>query len=230
MQQSPIIPKGCCGRRYATPATTSSSIHPDALAAEACTIEIDRLGEPVGKQDQYISAFGGVTCFRFCKDDKVEAWPLTVSQEILYNLEDSLVMFFTGYSRSASAILRDQDVKTRGGDADMMQNLHYVKELGLRSRDALESGRLDEFGAIMHEHWLNKRNRSGGISNGRIDEWYELARANGATGGKVIGAGGGGFLLFHVHDKQRLRHAMAAAGLREVRFHFDFEGTKVMAS
>jgi D-glycero-alpha-D-manno-heptose-7-phosphate kinase len=205
-------------------------VHPEELAAQACHIEIERLGEPTGKQDQYISAFGGLTCFRFCKDDKVEAWPLAVSQETLYNLEDSLLMFFTGYSRSAPAILKDQDVKTRTGDSDMIENLHYVKELGLRSRQALEAGRLREFGAIMHEHWLQKRKRSGNMSNPRIDEWYDLALRNGATGGKLVGAGGGGFLLFHSEDQQRLRHALGGAGLREVRFRFDFEGTKVLVS
>lgn len=205
-------------------------VHPEELAAQACHIEIERLGDPVGKQDQYIAAYGGLTCFRFCKNDKVEAWPLAVSQETLYNLEDSLLMFFTGYSRSATSILKDQDSRTRSGDADMVQNLHYVKALGLRSREALEAGRLAEFGAIMHQHWLNKRKRSGGMSNPQIDEWYDVATRNGATGGKLIGAGGGGFLLFHARDKQRLRHAMVDAGLREVRFRFDFEGTKVLGS
>jgi D-glycero-alpha-D-manno-heptose-7-phosphate kinase len=205
-------------------------IHPAELAAEACEIEIDRLGDPIGKQDQYIAAYGGITCFRFRKNDQVEAWPLALSQETLYNLEDSLLMFFTGYSRAAASILKDQDTKTRSGDRDMMKNLHYVKELGLRSREALEAGRLAEFGAIMHEHWLNKRKRSGGISSPSIDEWYDLAMQNGAAGGKLIGAGGGGFLLFLAEDGQRLRHAMTGAGLREVRFRFDFEGTKVLVS
>jgi D-glycero-alpha-D-manno-heptose-7-phosphate kinase len=112
----------------------------------------------------------------------------------------------------------------------MVDNLHYVKELALRSLKALEAGKLTELGAIMHEHWLNKRKRSGGISNPEIDEWYDLATRNGATGGKLIGAGGGGFLLFHAEERQRLRHAMTRAGLREVRFRFDFEGTKVLVS
>ena len=205
-------------------------IHPQELAAQACHIEIDRLGEPIGKQDQYIAAYGGITCFRFCKDGKVEAWPLALTQEIRDNLEESLVMFFTGYSRSASAILKDQDDRTKKSDTDMVRNLDYVKELGIRSKDALEAGRLSEFGRLMHEHWLHKKRRSGGMSNPKIDEWYDLAMASGATGGKLIGAGGGGFLLFHAEDKRRLRHAMLAAGLKEVRFRFDFEGTKVVVS
>jgi D-glycero-alpha-D-manno-heptose-7-phosphate kinase len=111
----------------------------------------------------------------------------------------------------------------------MVDNLHYVKELGHRSQAALEAGELDEFGALMHEHWLHKRARTPGMSNPQIDEWYEPAMQNAATGGKLIGAGGGGFLLFHTNDKRRLRHAMLAAGLREVRFRFDFEGTKIIA-
>lgn len=204
-------------------------IHPQELAEQACHIEIDLLKEPIGKQDQYIAAYGGITCFEFDQDGKVKAWPLRISEETQHNLEDSLVLFFTGFSRSASAILKDQDDRTKKTDPDVIANLHYVKELGLRSQKALERGHLDEFGALMHEHWLNKRKRSGGMSNPQIDECYEIGIRNGATGGKLIGAGGGGFLMFHASDKSKLRHAMLHAGLREVRFHFDFEGTKVIA-
>ena len=110
----------------------------------------------------------------------------------------------------------------------MLRNLHYVKELGLRSRRVLESGDPAELGALMHEHWEHKKRRSSGMSNPQIDEWYELARKNGAVGGKLVGAGGGGFLLFYSEDHRRLRAAMAKAGLEEVRFRFDFEGTKVL--
>ena len=203
-------------------------VHPETLAEQACHIEIDRLGEPIGKQDQYIAAYGGVTCFRFNPDGKVEAWPLKISQEILYNLEDNLLLFFTGYSRSASSILKDQDSRTRQSDGAMVQNLHYVKDLGLRSQTALETGDLNRFGELMHEHWEHKKRRSGGMSNPDIDVWYQIAMANGAIGGKLIGAGGGGFLMFYTEDKRRLRHALLQAGLREVRFRFDFEGTKVV--
>lgn len=203
-------------------------IHPRELAEEACRIEIDVLREPVGKQDQYIAAFGGITCFKFCKDDTVKAWPLRLTPEIRDNLEDGLMLFFTGMSRSASAILKDQVDRTRKTDADMIENLHYVKSLGLQSQELLEAGQLDEFGALMNEHWLYKKKRSPGMSNPQIDAWYELALNNGATGGKLIGAGGGGFLMFHTADRRRLRHALTAAGLTEVRFRFDFEGTKVV--
>lgn len=203
-------------------------VHPRELAEQACHIEIDLLKEPIGKQDQYIAAYGGVTCFHFRKDGSVEAAPLRIDEEIKHNLEDSLVMFFTGYSRKAGSILKEQDEKTKKADTDMVQNLHFVKDLGFRSQKALEQGDLEGFGRLMDEHWQHKKRRSGGMSNPRIDEWYELAMQSGATGGKLIGAGGGGFLLFHAKDKTRLRHAMIQAGMREVRFRFDYEGTKTV--
>jgi D-glycero-alpha-D-manno-heptose-7-phosphate kinase len=209
-------------------AQTRSIVHPRELAEQACHIEIDKLGEPIGKQDQYIAAFGGVTCFTFHMDGSVEAVPLAIDDEIRYSLEDNLLLFFTGFSRSASEILKDQDQRTKVHDSSMIDNLHYVKELGLRSKTTLEKGDLAGFGKLMHEHWEHKRKRSGGMSNPQIDTWYNLALDNGAVGGKLIGAGGGGFLMFYAEDKVRLRHAMHMAKLPEVRFHFDFEGTKVV--
>jgi len=203
-------------------------IHPEELAEQACRIEIDILGEPIGKQDQYIAAYGGLTCFRFLRNDKVEAWPLAVDTETLYNLEDNLLLFFTGYSRSASTILKEQDQKSQEHDRRMEENLHFVKDLGLQSKQAFEAGDLHRFAELMNVHWEYKKQRSGSMSNDHIDEWYRLALANGALGGKLIGAGGGGFLMFYAEDKPRLRHAMAQTRLREVRFRFDFEGTKVL--
>jgi D-glycero-alpha-D-manno-heptose-7-phosphate kinase len=203
-------------------------LHPNELAELACEIEINRLGEPIGKQDQYAAAYGGVTCFTFHTDDKVTATPLAAGMQALFDLEDNLLLFFTGFSRSAGKILGDQKQRTERADPDMLRNLHYVKDLGLRSRAALESGRTAELGELMHEHWEHKKRRSAGMSNQQIDEWYELGRANGAIGGKLVGAGGGGFLLFYSEDHRRLRTAMAHAGLEEVRFRFDFEGTKVL--
>lgn len=200
----------------------------EKIAAQACEIEIERLKEPVGKQDQYISALGGITCFEFLPDDTVKAWPLDISQDTREELEDNLMLFFTGYSRSASAILKEQDQKSKEGDEEMFQNLHYIKELGLRSKVALESGAVEEFGRIMNEHWQWKRKRSQGMSNAIIDEIYETAVASGAIGGKLIGAGGGGFLLFYASDKPRLLRAMRAKGLSEVRFRFDFHGTSIV--
>ena len=205
-------------------------IHPAELATMACEIEIDRLGEPVGKQDQYIAALGGITSFRFHEDDAVEASPVNIDVDTLFDFEDNLLLFFTGFSRSAGSILKDQDTRTQESDNEMLNNLHYVKELGVRSRKALEAGKTGEFGEIMHEHWEHKKRRSGGMSNPEINEWYESAKNNGAIGGKLVGAGGGGFLMFYAEDRSRLRKAMAHAGLEEVRFRFDFEGTKVLMS
>lgn len=203
-------------------------LHADELAELACDIEINRLGEPIGKQDQYIAAYGGLTCFTFNPDDTVDARPLKLGIDAMYELEDSLLLFFTGYSRSASSILKDQKTRTEQSDDEMLRNLHYVKDLGLRSQQALEQGQLALFGELMHEHWEHKKCRSGGMSNPQIDEWYDLGRKNGAIGGKLVGAGGGGFLLFYAEDPKTLRTAMAKAGLEEVRFRFDFEGTKVL--
>jgi D-glycero-alpha-D-manno-heptose-7-phosphate kinase len=205
-------------------------LHQEELAELACHIEIDRLGEPIGKQDQYIAAVGGVTCFTFHKDDKVTAAPLGISMDTMFDLEDNLLLFFTGFSRSASGILKEQKVKSQQSDADMLNNLHYVKDLGYRSRDALVDGKTDLFGELMHEHWEHKKRRSSGMSNPKIDEWYEIGMKNGAVGGKLVGAGGGGFLMFMADDRNKLRHAMAQAGLEEVRFKFDFEGTKIVLS
>jgi D-glycero-alpha-D-manno-heptose-7-phosphate kinase len=205
-------------------------LHQEELAELACHIEIDRLGEPVGKQDQYAAALGGVTCFTFHKDDRVTARPLNISMDTFFDLEDNLLLFFTGYSRSAGSILKDQNVRTKSSDDEMLKNLHYVKDLGYKSMEVLEEGDTAAFGEIMHEHWLHKKQRSSGMSNPQIDVWYDLAMNNGAVGGKLVGAGGGGFLMFMAKDRNKLRHTMSSAGLEEVRFRFDFEGSKVVLS
>ena len=204
-------------------------VPPRELAEQACHIEIDLLKEPVGKQDQYIAAFGGITCFEFLPDDRVIAEPLKIGSETLVNLEDNLLLFFTGASRSAAEVLRDQDTRTRDNASEMLENLHHTKHLGHESRDALLAGDLRKFAELMHVHWEHKKKRSPGISSSLIDEMYELARANGALGGKLIGAGRGGFLMLYTEDKTRLRSAMRSAGLREVRLQFDFSGTSVLA-
>jgi D-glycero-alpha-D-manno-heptose-7-phosphate kinase len=203
-------------------------INPEELAELACAIEIDRLKEPIGKQDQYIASVGGITCFAFHKDNSVTFAPLKISRETFNKLEDNLLLFFTGFSRSASEILKDQHIKSQKNDVDMLNNLHFVKEIGYLSKDALESGNTDKFGELMHQHWEHKKKRSGGMSNQDIDAWYETALKNGAIGGKVVGAGGGGFLMFMAHDAAKLRSAMTKSGLQEVRFKFDFEGAKVI--
>lgn len=204
-------------------------ISPAELAEQACHIEIDRLGEPIGKQDQYIAAVGGITAFTFHKDGRVDYRPAKISEEALFNLEDNLLLFFTGYSRSASIILKDQNDKSKANDQAMLDNLHFTKDLGYQSLTALESDNLEEFARLMDVHWQRKKVRSSGMSNQHINDWYDHAMAHGALGGKLIGAGGGGFLMFYAADKKMLRRAMREKGLQEVRFRFDFEGTKVVA-
>src|SRR5258706_13899740 len=205
-------------------------IEPKELPECACEIEIDRLGEPIGKQDQYIAACGGLTCFTFHPDDRVDVEPLKISMDTKFDLEDNLLLFFTGFSRSAGSILNDQNTKTKSSDKDMIANLHFVKELGLKSRMLLELGKTMEFGALMHEHWEHKKRRSGGMSNAQIDQWYDLGMKNGAVVGKLVGSGGGRDLMVYGYHRKNLRHAMTAAGLEEVRFGFDFEGTKILLS
>ena len=181
---------------------------PRDLAEQACHIEIERLQEPIGKQDQYIAAFGGLTCFQFLPDGRVEAWPLRISSETLYNLEDNLLLFFTGYSRSASSILKEQDDRSKTERSRHGRQSALRQGTGLPEQGSAGEGDLVRFAELMNVHWEHKKQRSGGMSNEEIDDWYELARANGALGGKLIGAGGGGFLMFYAEDKTRLRRAM----------------------
>ena len=199
------------------------------LAEEACHIEIDRLGDPVGKQDQYIAAFGGISRFTFGTDGTVTVERLDIPTPTIADLEDHLLLFFTGYSRKASKILGDQHTRSLEGDAEVIDNLTYIKEIGVRIADALEGGDAPAFGRLMHEHWEHKRRRSAGISNPQVDDWYRLARDHSALGGKLVGAGAGGFLMFYAEEPFRLRAAMAEAGLAEVRFGLDHDGSVVLA-
>jgi D-glycero-alpha-D-manno-heptose-7-phosphate kinase len=206
------------------------TIEDRSLAELACDIEINKLKKPVGKQDQYIAAHGGLSCITFHRDHGVSLAPLKLARSTLLELEDNLLLFFTGFTRAASDILQDQQQRSEAGDAAMLANLHYVKTMAYQSREALELGDLTRFGQLLHEHWEHKKRRSQGISNPNIDKWYTLAMSNGAIGGKLVGAGGGGFLMFYAANRSRLRQTMAEAGLEEVRFRFEFEGTKVVLS
>jgi D-glycero-alpha-D-manno-heptose-7-phosphate kinase len=206
------------------------NIHPAQLAELACKIEIEKLGEPIGKQDQYIAAFGGITEFNFHKDGSVTSAPLNLSVQTVHDLEDNLLLFFTGISRSASSILKDQVDKSKANDSKMVENLHFTKDLGLRSKAALIKGDTKKFGELLHEHWEHKKSRSSGMTSDFIDIAYSHAIRSGAVGGKLVGAGGGGFLMFYADDKEMLRRKMSELGLEEVRFQFDFEGTKVILS
>ena len=206
------------------------NIHPAQLAEMACRIEIENLGEPIGKQDQYIAAYGGITEFNFLKDGSVTSAPLNLSVQTIHDLEDNLLLFFTGISRSAGSILRDQDQKSKINDSKMIDNLHFTKDLGHRSKAALLNNETKKFGELLHEHWEHKKSRSSGMTSDFIDNAYNHALRSGAVGGKLVGAGGGGFLMFYANDKEMLKSKMAELGLEEVRFKFDFEGTKVILS
>ena len=202
------------------------------LAEEACHIEIDILGEPIGKQDQYIAAFGGLTCLTFGKNGDVLVEPLRISREVLDQLESSILLFFTGKERSASEMLFEQDEKSKKDDPEMVQNLHQIKEIGLQTRSYLEKGQVDMLGELLHVHWETKKKRSQKMSDPFIDECYEVARKNGAAGGKLIGAGGGGFLMFYCENnhKPQLIKTMQKMSLRWERFHFDFDGAKILVN
>ena len=200
------------------------STTPQTLAESACHIELDVLGEPIGKQDQYAAAHGGICSYEFHSDGNVTVLPLPIAPSTSEALRDSLLLFYTGETRSAGAILADQDSRTRSMDEAMLQNLDRTKALGYESRDLLIQGDLKTYAERMHEHWQNKRERSPGITTERIDQLYDLALKSGSTGGKLVGAGGGGFLLIYTTDPDRTRAAMTAAGAPETRFDFDVHG------
>jgi D-glycero-alpha-D-manno-heptose-7-phosphate kinase len=199
------------------------------LARQAIGIEMDGLGQPVGKQDQYIAAYGGLLCQDFHCDDSSTMTPLHMRQSAIWELRDSLMLFFVGSTRVAADLLHDQKKQTESGNTEVIEGLHFIKKVGYEIKSALEAGCINHFGELMHEHWARKRVRSVGTSNNRIDELYEFARTRGgATGGKLVGAGGSGFLLFHTNDRRRLRNAMIETGVEEMDFNFDFDGSVVL--
>jgi D-glycero-alpha-D-manno-heptose-7-phosphate kinase len=202
----------------------ATSIAPGPLAESACEIEIDILKEPVGKQDQYVAAHGGICAYTFNGNGKVEVEPLELREETLRRLRNNLLLFYTGEARSGSQLLRDQDTRSRRRDDSMLENLHATKRMGYRSRELLLAGDLEAYGELMHEHWENKRARSPGMTSDRIDQLYTLARRSGVIGGKLVGAGGGGFLLLYASNPSDTRQAMAAAGSPELVFDFEFGG------
>ncbi len=201
-----------------------TSITPGALAEQACEIEIEMLREPCGKQDPYVAAHGGICAYTFAPDGSVEVEPLELADETLRSLRDHMLLFYSGDARDASVVLTDQDKRTKEGDSEMLENLQRTKEMGHRSRDLLVQGDVFAYADLMHEHWLNKRRRSPGMANSRIDDLYMLARRSGVVGGKLVGAGGGGFLLLYAQKPADTRQAMAAAGSTELPFDFEFVG------
>jgi D-glycero-alpha-D-manno-heptose-7-phosphate kinase len=201
-----------------------TSITPGGLAEAACEIEMEVLGEPVGKQDPYVAAHGGICAYTFHPDGSVDVEPLELDPAVLGRLRNQLLLFYTGEARSASKMLADQDRRSRAGEEQMLENLHRTKELGLRSRRLLQDGDLEAYARLMHEHWQHKRGRSPGMTDERIDKLYAHARRSGAIGGKLVGAGGGGFLLVYTQRPQDTRQAMAAEDAPELAFDFEFGG------
>jgi D-glycero-alpha-D-manno-heptose-7-phosphate kinase len=202
----------------------STSITPGALAEAASEIEIDILKEPVGKQDTYVAAHGGICSYTFHPDGTVDVVPVELSTATLRRLRENLLLFYTGEARSASVVLGDQDERSRRGEQEMLENLHTTKAIGYRSVELLLAGDLDSYAELMHEHWENKRRRSPGMASEHIDNLYTLARRSGVIGGKLVGAGGGGFLLVYARRPADTRQAMAAAGAQELVFDFEFGG------
>jgi D-glycero-alpha-D-manno-heptose-7-phosphate kinase len=204
------------------------SLTTEKNAVEACHIEMELLGRPVGKQDQYAAAYGGLQYMSIGRDGQVTVEPLGASNETLLDLQEHLCMFFTGYSRDADSILEEQRAGSDRNDPDVVDSLHVIKEIGELSHDALRRGDTSAFAALMNEHWNHKKRRSTTMSNEAIDRWHQVGMDSGALGGKLVGAGSGGFLLFYTKDTDRLRVAMGAEGLSEVRFQFDHDGSVVL--
>jgi len=202
---------------------------PQKLAEEACRIELEVLRKPIGKQDQYMAAFGGLTTLDIDREGNVSVKRLDLDMDLVESLEHNILMFYTHEMRDATTILKKQDAAARTKDRTVVRSLREIKDIGLEISDAISKGNLRRFGELLDVHWESKKRLSEGISNPQIDAWYELAKQNGAVGGKISGAGGGGFLMLYCEEnKARLREVMRTAGLRELKFRFDFEGSKVV--
>ena len=202
------------------------------LAEMASHIEIELAGHPVGKHDHYLAAFGNFTCLEIERSGRVQVSSLNISTATIEELRSNILLFYTGIVRRSSDVLGDQKRDTERGNASIIENLHHTKELGYRIREALEQGEPERFGLLLDEHWRNKKRRSERISHPSIDRWYDMAREHGALGGKVVGAGGGGFLMLYCTSaaKPAVRRALAAEGLREMPFNFDADGAKVIVN
>jgi len=202
---------------------------PEEIAEEACDIAMNRLREPSGKQDEYVASLGGIRAYEILPSGEVKVSDVKISDEIVAELESSIMMFYTGIKRSAIDVLRKQELKVSQEDGKAIEKMHNIKRIGMESRQAIETGDLSRFGELLDEHWTLKRGVTDTMSNDRIDHWYSIAKENGALGGKIMGAGGGGFLMIYCDEGQRkVRAAMAGQGLVEYRFRFDFEGSKVV--
>lgn len=206
------------------------SVPVSMLAKEACFLAMDKLKEPSGKQDEYIAAYGGIMCFEINKNGEVKSYPLNISYKTIETLQNNFLMFYTGISRSASQVLAKQKEATLTNDPKMITNLRKIQDVAYEVKEALETGNVTLFGKLLDKHWRIKRERAA-TSSDQINKWYETAMKNGALGGKIMGAGGGGFFGFYCEDNQaKLRKALLREGLEEVKFHFDFEGSKLLVN
>jgi len=204
----------------------------EQLAREACHIEIEVLKEPIGKQDQYIAAYGGITALTFDKNGDVHAERLPVKDDVIDELENSLLIFYSGVERSASAVLSEQAKTVKTNKDDAVARMHRIKEMGYETKKLLLDGNVDHYGELLHEHWMNKRKLAANMTDSTIDEHYEVARKAGAIGGKLMGAGGGGFFMFYVRatERRKVYDALVARNLRPMRFRFDFDGARILAN
>ena len=203
-----------------------------AVAELACNVEMNMAKHPVGKQDHYMAAFGGFTCMDIGRDGHVKVSHLNLSNSVMEEFRNSVLLFYTGVTRSSHGILQAQKADTEGDNPAVINSLHKTKEIGYRAKEAIESGDIESFGRLLDEHWQNKKARSGAVSSPEIDEYYRLAKENGAVGGKIMGAGGGGFFMLYCPNgcKERLRSNLTKAGLRELAYEFDLEGAKVLVN
>ena len=201
------------------------------LADEACKIEMDILKKPMGKQDQYLAALGGFVMLEIDKDGTVKSEKIQLDKSIMNELNRNLLIFYTGQQRKNDKILKEQDDSTKNNQEEVLNSLHYIKESGYKILDIVKSGNLDELGGMFRDHWEMKKKLSSGVTNDKIDSIYNIALNNGATGGKITGAGGGGFFTFYCsQDHQKLRNAMKAEGLKEIDYSFDLDGSRIISN
>ena len=201
------------------------------LADEACKIEMDILKKPMGKQDQYLAALGGFVMLEIDKDGTVKSEKIQLDKSIMNELNRNLLIFYTGQQRKNDKILKEQDDSTKNNQEEVLNSLHYIKESGYKILDIVKSGNLDELGGMFRDHWEMKKKLSSGVTNDKIDSIYNIALNNGATGGKITGAGGGGFFTFYCsQDHQKLRNVMKAEGLKELDYSFDLDGSRIISN
>ncbi len=199
------------------------------VAETAAFIEIEKLKMPIGKQDHYAAAFGGLNKITFTKSG-VHVEPIRIDQQIRQRLEKRLLLFFTGSSRESTSILKHQRKSTEEHDETVLRSLHKIKEFALQVQDCLEKGDLDTFAAVLHQSWLEKRRLAPGLSTALVDKCYDLALQHGAQGGKITGAGGGGFLMLYCPEEAQgdLTRVLERHGLKRMNFRFDSQGATVL--